>query len=103
MKLPLKIALLAVFFISCSQIAGKGDAEKAAKEWADRSYPGMTASVDCAGRDTGDDGYVSCTVVLQGENAPRDPVPLECGVNRWYHGCNTYGCKLPTGFVNQRR
>lgn len=68
-------------------IAGKGDADHAAQQWVDRWAPG--AAFECQSRDTNDDGYVTCTVKQDDQLES-----IECGVDRWYHGWQTEGCRL---------
>lgn len=72
-----------------SYMAGKGDAEAFAREWSTRFRPG--SDVECQGRDTDSNGYVTCTVSYE-QDGRTEVEPIECGVNRWYHGLDVTGC-----------
>ena len=81
-----------------SYIAGQGDAPMFAKEWTEKHRPDWTVD-ECRSRDTNDDGYITCTM----DGPPgTDPEPIECGVNRWYHGYRVSGCK-PVLYSRGRR
>ena len=73
-------------------IAGQGDAPRDAELWIERNIPDPVLNLECQPRDTNEDGYVACTI----STATR-VIPLECGVNRWYHGCNNAGCRIQRG------
>lgn len=77
-------------------IAGQGDAPRDVELWIERNIPEPVLNLECQPRDTNEDGYVACTV----STATR-VIPLECGVNRWYHGCNNAGCKIQRGIGAQ--
>ena len=76
--------------IAGSYIAGQGDAPRAAHAWGAKFRKGWTVG-ECQPRDTDDNGYITCTLI--GPDEGDDPEPIECGVNRWYHGLNVEGCK----------
>lgn len=83
----------AIFAGVAVYLAGQGDGLKFAREWVLRYRPGWTVG-ECQPRDTDDNGYVTCTLVPpSGDPDGDDPEPIECGVNRWYHGLNVTGCK----------
>lgn len=55
--------------------------------------------IECMIQDTNNDGYVSCTAMLQGE-----VVPLECGASIFNMGCRVnYGAAAPTVRSNKSR
>lgn len=96
-SIVLAILLGATLAIGGSYFAGRGDAAESAKAWVAKWRPG--ASIECQARDTDGNGYVSCTV--GGDGAPIEAI--ECGVNRWYHGFQTRGCRLMKGYAGSQR
>lgn len=83
------VSVAAALAAAGAYIAGQGDAPLFAKSWAEKHRPGWSVG-ECQSRDTNDDGYITCT--LDGPPGS-DPEPIECGVNRWYHGYRVSGCK----------
>ncbi len=96
-------AFIVAFFAAClsaipglillaagSYIAGQGDGAKAAREWVAKYRKGWTVG-ECQPRDVDDNKYITCTLV--GPSPDDNPEPIECGVNRWYHGMGVSGCK----------
>lgn len=102
---PLTLAVLASI-AACGYFNGQGDAEKYAKEWVDTNLQGAKhTSFTCTGRDTDDNGYVSCTAsaMWEGETRP-DIIPLECATGKSTGGgCGSSGCKALPTFQNNRR
>lgn len=107
MKKITTIVAIAVLTAGCTYIAGSGEAPQAARDWADEHVvagrSGLRVSTSCTGRDTDNDGYVSCTLTVvdastQDEHQwPTETHTLECGVNHPLSGCATTGCKPSFG------
>ncbi|MGB3204582.1 MAG: hypothetical protein WBB28_06305 [Crinalium sp.] len=73
------LSLFLLIFFWHHIIAGRG-----MKSWS--SHAGATP-IECMIKDTNNDGYVSCSAMLQGE-----VVPLECGSSIFNIGCRVnYG------------
>lgn len=53
----------------------RAQATDAARSYAAQLYPGRASRVVCQPRDTDGNGYVSCTLVLDGMS---DPLRIEC-------------------------
>lgn len=68
----------------------KGAAEESARKYASELYPNKQVNVSCASRDSDNDGYYSCTLVVEGNP---EPVQIEC---HGYFGNKFYGdgCRL---------
>ena len=65
---------------------GSGGAEELAREWATNMQYKVVA-VTCVDYDTDNDGYVSCTLRVEGQ---KEMVPLECtGPWSWNDGCRS--------------
>lgn len=87
----------AALFGAGAHWAGPGDAHKFAQEWVDKWHPNDSAQIECQGRDTDDNGYVTCTVGWKDPDGATQLEAIECGVNRWFHGYNITGCRLMKG------
>lgn len=88
-----KIICGALLF-TCFSCSHRSAAEAEAREWASSMYPRRDHAVSCVGADTDGDGYVSCTVVVDGG----DPKPLECA-GRWTWNS---GCRVPKAMLQGR-
>lgn len=93
------LAAVIILVVGGSFWAGAGDAPASAEAWVKEWRPG--AKVECQKRDTDGNGYVSCTVGFE-RNGEREVESIECGVNRWYHGFNTSGCRLTKGYAGSQ-
>lgn len=84
-----------VLKVTGSGPANQAQAEAAARAYAAALYPGPTARVQCQGVDTDNNGYVSCTLVLDG--TPPVTYPLECANSYAYvnTGCRPMRLALP--------
>lgn len=76
-------------FISCSEV-DKGAAEKSAQEWV-TSMGVENARINCTGKDSNNDGYVSCTVGYKDEKGLLHTQPLECAAKFTFNS----GCRIP--------
>jgi hypothetical protein len=86
------LVLGCVILVGGRYFAGQGDALDTAHAWTAKWRPGAT--VECQTLDTDGNGYVSCTV-----GTPDGEIDaIECGVNRWYNGWRTTGCRLMKGY-----
>ncbi|MDP3770745.1 MAG: hypothetical protein Q8R16_00405 [bacterium] len=56
-----------------------------AKMYADKTVLGE----DCVGRDTDNDGYVSCSARVKGKDTPEETLALECAAGFMNSGCKT--------------
>ena len=66
-------------------------AEQGMNTWVSKVPSGEAEAVKCMMRDTNNDGYISCTALLNNQ-----VVPLECGVSVFNIGCRvTYGSAAP--------
>lgn len=81
-----RLAFAIALFAGC-QCSAPEEARKSAGEYIHK-IPGAT-SVECADRDTNDDGYCSCTVF----RGSADPLPIECGCERFCIWNCARGCK----------
>lgn len=81
---------------ACSYYNGRGDAEEFARRFVADNFVGAhDVSTQCQGRDTDDNGYVTCSVTVQWDkdDSRREMIPLECAVNRVGSGCSNEGCR----------
>lgn len=90
------IVLVLISLAACSYINGKGDAEKFVEQFkATHLAEAKHVTHHCQGRDTDENGYVSCTLTvdwgIQGERP--EIIPIECAVNRAGNGCSNEGCR----------
>ena len=53
--------------------------------YADKTVLGQ----DCVGRDTDNDGYVSCTARVKAKDGPEETLTLECAAGFMNNGCKT--------------
>jgi len=81
------IMIVALATLAACQRTDKAAADASAKEFI-KNIDGAK-SVVCADTDTDGDGYVSCTVFLQG-NA--EPMQIQCGSQTYCFNC-ARGCK----------
>lgn len=66
-------------------------AEQGMNTWVSKVPSGEAKAVKCMMRDTNNDGYISCTALLN-----KQVIPLECGVSVFNIGCRvTYGSATP--------
>jgi hypothetical protein len=90
-KLANVAVVVAVFLLMSVMIGSKcidseSTATQEAENWARRMFPGKQAIVDCQGYDTDANGYVSCTISVDGRVQG-----IECASN-W--SLNN-GCRIP--------
>jgi len=77
----LLVLLIGLWIASPWIVAGlrKANAEDVAVEYAQKLYPDQKAHyATCQGRDTDDNGYVSCTLRIVRPDGTEDRIPLEC-------------------------
>lgn len=76
--------------------AGQGHAVEHAKIWSEKWRPG--SSVECQSYDTDGNRYISCTVGWKKADGATDVEAIECGVDLWFYGWRSEGCRLMKGF-----
>ncbi len=86
---------------SCSGKTQNVDAVEQANAYANFMYPGKNARVQCVRLDSDHDGYVSCTIAYDAENAITgltftDTVAVECAAGFTFNE----GCRIPKARVN---
>lgn len=88
-------SLVLMGLVGCSYISGKGDADKFADEWAATNLDGAEdVAHTYQSRDNDDNGYVTCTISARWPgSSERQIIPVECGVNRTFTGCQVEGCR----------
>jgi hypothetical protein len=84
------VSILLSFAVSACANSDSSIAKKAVEEYA-KNFPDATGT-DCAGYDTDDDGYCSCTV-FRGE---KSPIRIDCGCEIHCLNC-ARGCKVVEG------
>lgn len=75
--------------------ANAQQAGSAAERFGAALYPGKRTTTICQQRDTDGNGYVSCTIVVEGQDRP---IAIECA-DRYSIGNN--GCRMVRGLVTQ--
>ncbi len=68
-------------------------AQKEAEKWVRQM--GLNAKAQCADRDTDNDGYVSCTLVVTDPDGKKHVEPLECAGSFTTNN----GCRAPKALV----
>jgi len=86
---------------SCSGKTQNVDAVEQANAYANFMYPGKNARVQCVRLDSDHDGYVSCTIAYDAENAITgltltETVAVECAAGFTFNE----GCRIPKARVN---
>jgi len=86
---------------SCSGKTQNVDAVEQATNYANFMYPGKNPRVQCVRLDSDHDGYVSCTIAYDAENAVTglsvtDTVAVECAAGFTFNE----GCRMPKARVN---
>lgn len=89
----MRTILLSAVLLLAQACSHKSAAEEEAAKWADTLYPGKPHTQMCVAKDTDGDGYVSCTVVIDGGA----PIARECA-GRWTtnEGCREPKLRLPS-------
>lgn len=85
---------------SCSGMSQKVDATEQATAYANFMYPGKNPRIQCVRLDSDHDGYVSCTIAYDAENAVTglivtDTVAVECAAGFTFNE----GCRIPKARV----
>lgn len=91
------VGIIAAAFMA-KYLAGQGDGPAFARQWVERWHPAAHPEVECQELDSDDNGYITCTVGYDDEQGKHQLEAIECGVNRWYHGFRTTGCRLMRGY-----
>ena len=86
---------------SCVGSSQNVDATEQATNYANLMYPGKNARVQCVRLDSDHDGYVSCTIAYDAENAITgltltETVAVECAAGFTFNE----GCRIPKARVN---
>lgn len=92
------IVLFIITAFAAKYLAGQGDGPAFARQWVQRWHPAAAPEVECQELDSDDNGYITCTVGYDDEQGKHQLEAIECGVNRWYHGYRTTGCRLMRGY-----
>jgi len=89
------VVALIVLSAGKSYFFDQRNAEKELREYIAKMYADKTVlGEDCVGRDTDNDGYVSCTARVRGKDGHEETLTLECAA-----GFLNNGCKTRTGVI----
>lgn len=108
-ELMIIMAIVVILGSICANTFGRGcigksqnvDAVEQAANYANFMYPGKNARVQCVRLDSDRDGYVSCTIAYDAENAITgltftDTVAVECAAGFTFNE----GCQMSKARVN---
>ncbi len=74
---------------NCSGVNAQGDATASMRQYMTNMYRAPTARIQCVGRDSDGDGYVSCSGAYEDAEGKTQVVNVECAY--WI----SEGCRLP--------
>lgn len=89
--------LILLFALACCSRTDTAKANSSAHEYM-RDVPGATGA-QCADTDSDGDGYVSCTIF----RGSADPLPIQCGSEKWCVWNCASGCKYTPFLGGARR
>ena len=108
-ELMIVVAIIVILGATCTGVVGRGcigksqkvDATEQATAYANFMYPGKNPRIQCVRLDSDHDGYVSCTIAYDAENAVTglivtDTVAVECAAGFTLNE----GCRIPKARVN---
>jgi prepilin-type N-terminal cleavage/methylation domain-containing protein len=108
-ELVIVLSIVCILGLLCASVLGRGcignsqsvDAVEQATAYANFMYPGKNPRIQCVRLDSDNDGYVSCTIAYDAENAVTgmtltETVAVECAAG-W---TSNDGCRVANARVN---